>query len=313
MAKKGRSPSYPAIDLKEALKLARTLYGQEKQHAAPVLAILGHWNYSPKSSGGRLAFAALKKFGLLDHEGRGDQRKGRLTDLAVRIIIDERPDSEDKARLIREAAEKPPIHAEMLKNYSDALPSDVNVRFWLRSDKSFTDKGAKDFLKQFKATFAFARPAESDSLSDDDGDSSDSHNFSVGDYVQWEQGGVLQFPEGGRKIISFYDSDHAQVEGTTTGIPVAELVSGQKPALLLKPPLNPAPGGRGGSPMVEGNSQDVFTLESGQAVLQWPALRSVEEYEDFESWINLVLRKAKRAVERSQKRVQQEAEVVDDG
>ncbi|MBL4702457.1 MAG: hypothetical protein JKX85_14500 [Phycisphaeraceae bacterium] len=42
--------------------------------------------------------------------------------------------------------------------------------------------------------------------------------------------------------------------------------------------------------------QDIFTLDEGQIVLQWPSSLSHESYEDFESWITLVLRKVKRSI-----------------
>lgn len=45
-----------------------------------------------------------------------------------------------------------------------------------------------------------------------------------------------------------------------------------------------------------GMQEDVFTLKEGSAVIQWPAQLSEESYEDFETWINLVLRKAARSV-----------------
>ena len=45
-----------------------------------------------------------------------------------------------------------------------------------------------------------------------------------------------------------------------------------------------------------GMKQDVFSLEEGDAVIQWPAQLSEESYEDFEAWMNLVLRKAARSV-----------------
>lgn len=43
-------------------------------------------------------------------------------------------------------------------------------------------------------------------------------------------------------------------------------------------------------------NQDTFTLEEGQAILQWPANLSPESYEDFNGWLQLILRKAKRSI-----------------
>jgi hypothetical protein len=49
-------------------------------------------------------------------------------------------------------------------------------------------------------------------------------------------------------------------------------------------------------PVSAGSKQDVFSLPEGEVVLQWPEPLSPESYEDFESWLNLVLRKVKRSV-----------------
>lgn len=48
--------------------------------------------------------------------------------------------------------------------------------------------------------------------------------------------------------------------------------------------------------MVEGQKEDVFTLDEGDAVIQWPKNMSKASFEDFESWLQLVIRKAKRSV-----------------
>jgi hypothetical protein len=59
--------------------------------------------------------------------------------------------------------------------------------------------------------------------------------------------------------------------------------------------------------MQEGAKQDVFTLDEGSVVLQWPSSMSAESYEDFEGWLQLVLRKVKRSIVTS-KTEQEEAD-----
>jgi len=49
-------------------------------------------------------------------------------------------------------------------------------------------------------------------------------------------------------------------------------------------------------PMSPSSHQDVFTLSSGDVVLQWPSRLTKEEYEDTEGWLDLIKRKLKRAV-----------------
>ena len=47
-----------------------------------------HWDYGPSSSGGIQTEAALKQFGLLEVSGRGNQRRLKLSELAVRLVGD---------------------------------------------------------------------------------------------------------------------------------------------------------------------------------------------------------------------------------
>lgn len=44
--------------------------------------------------------------------------------------------------------------------------------------------------------------------------------------------------------------------------------------------------------------RDVFTLDEGDAVLQWPERISPESVEDLRSWFDLIIRKAERIASR---------------
>lgn len=168
--KRDRSPSYPGIDLAAALQRAQALYNQEHEHAASLETILGHWGYEPKSGAGLVVVAALKKFGLLVDEGSGLRRKARLSDEAVRILLDEREDSIERQRLIEEAALNPTIHTELWQKYGSSLPSDANLRHELRFDKGFTGRGVAEFIPQFRSTLTFAGLTEGDTLSEGEED-----------------------------------------------------------------------------------------------------------------------------------------------
>src|SRR2546426_2793118 len=109
-APRDRSPSYPGIDLEDALRRGQVLYRAEKQHSTPVSAALAHWGFAPTSSQGQVVLAALKKFGLLEDDGRGPKREVRLTKDAVGIILDERENSTERQQAIQRAALTPPIH-----------------------------------------------------------------------------------------------------------------------------------------------------------------------------------------------------------
>jgi hypothetical protein len=166
--KRRRSPSYPAIDLEAAIDRALALYRAEGRNVAPNDAILAHWGYSPKSGPGFGTLGALKRFGLLQAEGPG---KSRLSDLALRIILDDREQSPEYDEALKEAALTPKIHREIWEKYQDGLPSDATLRHFLRFDKGFTDSAADELIAQFRKTVSFANLAPGDSLGEDGGDS----------------------------------------------------------------------------------------------------------------------------------------------
>lgn len=168
--KRSRSPSYPAIDLREALKRARVLYDAEGEHPAAVDTILGDWGYEPKSGGGLVILAALKKFGLLVDEGTGVRRRARLSRPALEILLDEREDSTARRKLTQQAALKPRIHAELWEEYSGSLPSEKSLKHQLRFDRGFTDRGVAEFIPQFMSTLAYAKLVGGGKLSGEERD-----------------------------------------------------------------------------------------------------------------------------------------------
>lgn len=166
----GRSPGYPGIDLQTALQRAQDLWEAQRQHPAPVDSIYETWGYSKNSGAGNVAFAALRKFGLLAVEGSGAGRQGRLSDLALDIIRDERPDSEERAAAIRRAALAPGIHREVWDRFEGDLPPDATLQHYLERQRGFTPSGAREFIQELRRTMAFADVSEADNIVHHDGD-----------------------------------------------------------------------------------------------------------------------------------------------
>lgn len=152
-----RSPSYPAVDLKTAIDRARTFYQHEKRSAASVLIASQHWGYSFSSSGGKQVLAALIAYGLMEDKGSGEQRQVNLTDLAFRILLDERPDSAERDEALRRAALMPKIHQELFGRWPDELPSNANLRHYLLIEKKFNENAVDDFIRQLRSTAEFAK------------------------------------------------------------------------------------------------------------------------------------------------------------
>ena len=170
--KKGRSPSYPAVDLSRALELAEMAYASARQHPVDPEAVFSAWGMKLRSSRALVTIAALKKFGLLEsmpQRGPGSG-KVRVTDLALNIMHDDREGSSERADRIRQAALRPSIHDELWKHYSGDLPDNQTLRFHLLRERGFTEFGANEFISQFRRTIAFAGLRPDNGQSEENGD-----------------------------------------------------------------------------------------------------------------------------------------------
>jgi hypothetical protein len=150
--RKVRSPSFPFVGLREALDRARAFYEAEQRNSARIETAASHWGYSPKSSGGKQTIAALRSFGLLD----GDSLV-KLSGRALRILLDERGDSEERRRLVQQAALLPPIHARLWERYGAELPSPQTLKLSLILDEGFNESSVDHFLTEYRETLEYAR------------------------------------------------------------------------------------------------------------------------------------------------------------
>ena len=151
-----RSPAYPYIALPNALEKAAVLWQVEGRHAAAVNVAMQHWGYKEDSSTGYSCVAALKKFGLVDHEGMGDTRQVRLSDLALTILLDKDPDSDERRDALRAAALGPRIHTELWERYGTELPSDQSLKRYLVLERGFNEASVDELLEEYKQTMTFA-------------------------------------------------------------------------------------------------------------------------------------------------------------
>src|SRR5258708_4791227 len=152
MRRKVRSPSYPFIDLKTALQRARRLFEAEQRSAVQQETAAAYWEYSPKSSGGKQTIAALRAFGLLEGNGMV-----KLTERALRILLDERNPSPEKDLVLREAALAPTLHQRLWDKYGAALPSNTDLRLSLVLGEGFNENSVDEFIAEYAATLTFAK------------------------------------------------------------------------------------------------------------------------------------------------------------
>jgi hypothetical protein len=255
-----RSPAYPVVNLETAVKRAMEFYNLEHRNSANPAVALKHWGYDdPKNSYAARVLAALKQFGLMKEAGT----KVQLSELALRIILDKRPESTDRDAALKEAALSPKIHASLRAAWTDSPPTDHNLRHDLIFKWKFNENRVDKFIQEYKETLAFAKLDSSDSL-----------------------------PIAG--------DDKANIDGEltdrfTTINPPAESEKGVKtnPSIGSTTKLFP--------PSV-GMNQDIYTLSGGNAalILQWPTSMTTDDIEDVELWLDMMKRKLKRAVQKKE-------------
>lgn len=160
---KGRSPSYPGINLEAAIERARQIWEKENKHPVAVPVLLKHWGYESPTGPGSIFAAALRKYGLLEYEGSGPNRRAHLTDLAIRILRS--PHEHERQSAIKDAALNPAIIRELWEKYKDtALPTDATLAWDLEQEKHFTTSGAAEFIPVLRDTIAFAQLTPGDTV-----------------------------------------------------------------------------------------------------------------------------------------------------
>jgi hypothetical protein len=165
-----RSPAYPAINLHEALERAKKLYDAHGRSSASIEAILDEWGYKPRSGAGMVRVAALKQFGLLVDQGAGPDRRGKLTDLALTLLVED-PSSDEWKEAVREAARHPRIYRDVLEQFEGRLPnSDSALRSYLIRQRDYTPQGVRELIPGLRATMDFAELDVTARLSPDEPD-----------------------------------------------------------------------------------------------------------------------------------------------
>jgi hypothetical protein len=296
----GRGPSYPFVDLEEAIGLTRKIYDYTKRSSAPSNAVVEQaLKYSLKSSGGVKTIAALKSYGLIEESEGNHSKTLKITDRAYRILVDEAT-SPERIQAVKDAALSPKWYQYCWEKWGDSRPP--SMRSTLLIDHGFVPSTVDSFLQDYEKTLKFAGISEGladQSMPKEDSSRGDGHIFSKGDYVQWESKNVLQMPKAKRFSHYSKDGQFAFVEGDWTGIPSKELISAESSERVT--PLIPdsnIPESRKIS--ASGNTKmqiDTLSLAEGITLqFQWPESITKETYDDFLYQLEGFKRRVARAV-----------------
>lgn len=210
----GRGPGYPFIPLDKALERIKLVYdaGVRDRPFAPA-TFYKTWGIGAKSSSARQIMAALKHYELVDYEGFGKDRKVGMTPIALQIIQDKRPDSQERKSAIKKVALTPNIYGKLYKQFPPPMPEDVFIEHVLINDYGYSEAAAQSVLKGYKRTISFANLDKPDSLpvsetekADDDIEDlgGNEPQIEIGDLIQGTVNGKDQFPQGAT-VLGFSD------------------------------------------------------------------------------------------------------------
>lgn len=306
--KVGRSPAYPSVSIQKALDKVKALYEREGDYAAPLASATVAWGYSAKSSGGRQLLATLRYYGLIEVQGDGDTRKIKVSDIARRILLDQREDKTERDHLIKKVALNPAVHREIYEQYPSGLASDGSVRHFLMFDLGFNQEAAEELLAEFKETSSHVALYDPDKNLDKmsgTGDASGAKlpDVKVGDRVQWTNQGVDQIPNGAT-VLGFSD-DHKWVftDYSTSGLPLSE-ISIMEASPVNNPPIMPPhlaamtvkanPPSDPDANLKAGSRKAVFPVEDGDVTLIFPEDISADGLAELGQYLDIFLKKEQK-------------------
>jgi hypothetical protein len=159
-----RVGGFPTVSLQKAIGMMQKVWEKEKRNPALATTIVGHWGYSPKSSGGFQALASLKRFGLLEEVPGGTKRNLKVSQMALDLMKYETTDLDAYRKQLKFMALLPELHEEVWKKYGVEMPSDKTLESYLVFDRHFTEETAKQFIGLYKETISFAKLGENDTV-----------------------------------------------------------------------------------------------------------------------------------------------------
>jgi hypothetical protein len=159
-----RSPAYPIIALEAALARLVEFDAHFKRSAARPEKVGEAWKIKAKAHADRTA-AAMRYFGLLTYQGTGKARSIIVSDEGRKYLRAQQ--EETKREVVKAAALRPKQIAKFWTEWGTDRPADPACLDDLMLTHGFSEGGARDFLKVYDATIAFAGLSDSDKVAPD--------------------------------------------------------------------------------------------------------------------------------------------------
>lgn len=243
-----RSPSYPSMSLRDAIEAVAKIEGQYRASVVDRTVAAKLLGYSSLSGPANAALAALASYGLLERAGKGETR---VTSRARAIL--HANDEQERVSNLLAAASEPDLFKELRSRFEGIpVPPEEGVVTYLNR-QGFNPTAIKPAARAFLQTMAYVEElAASDSYSGgpDNGARSLAPNTQnsgasafggarVGDHIQWESHGALQFQQPQRVRWVSDDGQWVAVDGSDTGIPMGEVIVDTRAAGAAIPPQSP--------------------------------------------------------------------------
>lgn len=293
-----RSPAYPSMSLSEAIAAVGKIEGLyrsspvDRENGAKLIG------YSSLSGPANKALAALASFGLVERAGKGMMK---VTALARAILHAQ--SAQERTDALLQAAMQPKLFKDIRDRFPDVhIPPEDGVKTYLNREgfnASAVGPAAKAFLETMRfieergATeshgVASVQAAESDSPTEKFG------GAAIGDLVQWESQGTLQFETPRRVRWVSADGAYVAVEGSNTGIPMDQVIVESRAARPPPPPLPDVPPEKAADvPVAAGLRKAVFPVSEGDVTFLFPASLSSEALQELEDYLEIFLKKERR-------------------
>lgn len=240
-----RSPSYPNLSLSDAVDAVKKIERKYRSAAVARTDAAKLIGFAGLSGPANQALAALAAYGLLERAGRGDTR---VTERARAILHPE--SSAEQLENLNAAAWAPTLFQNLRERFSGVpVPPEDGVLTYLNREgfnPNSVRRAAQAFLRTAKymqeqraSAHNGQEPSDPEESSGESsgGPGSEESVVRPGDWVQWESQGVLQFSKPLRVRAVSDDGDWAFVEGSETGLPMAELSVERKGVQPVRPML----------------------------------------------------------------------------
>jgi len=165
-----RSPRYPSISLRAAVKMAKLLYEKERRALVPRAVAVKAWGYNRLHGRSLTILASVAQYGLLKRKSGSVG----ISDDAFVILEAPRHKAERK-EVLEKCSKTPKIFGEILQQHTWSLPSNDTLE-WDLKQRGFTDSAAGTVIECLRDTILFVNEETKDYNSDNEQDEQEQKN-----------------------------------------------------------------------------------------------------------------------------------------